>query len=144
MMMALYSNSYHQQRSAVTTFSSNQYSYEEPELRFDISSHTPSLTEEDVGAICRLVSEGKCPNFTYHAIDESHPFYGRQYMICDPPWLKGTSVGEALAEVDWKMKCLNVGAQTDKTRRVFYSREKASTTRGLATFLDFADDNPVS
>ena len=115
-----------------------------PELRFDSSPHTPSLSEEDVAAMCRLVFEGKRPNFTYHAIDKSHPFYGRQYMVYDPPWLKGTSVGDVLAEVDWKMKCLNVGAQTDKSRSVFFSREKTSVTKGLATILDFADDNPDS
>ena len=115
-----------------------------PELRFDSSLHTPSLREEDVATVSRLVFEGKRPNFTYRAIDESHPFYGRQYMDYHPPWLKGTSVGDVLSEVDWKMKCLNVGAQTDKSRSVFYSREKTSVTKGLGTLFDFPDDNPGS
>ena len=120
-------------------------SYGVPELRFDSSTQTLSLTEEDVAVICRLVSEGERPNFTYHGIDDrSHPFFGRQYMVYDPPWLKGTTVGEVLSEVDWKMKCLNVGAQTDKTGSVFFSREKASVTKGLATVLDFADEKPDS
>ena len=115
-----------------------------PELRFDISPQNLSLTEEDVAVICRIASKGERPNFTYLAIDESHPFYGRQYMIYDPPWLKGTSVGDVLSEVDWKMKCLRVGAQTDKTKSVYFSREKTSVTRGMATYMDFADDNPDS
>ncbi|KAL5509154.1 hypothetical protein EMCRGX_G004464 [Ephydatia muelleri] len=115
-----------------------------PELRFDSALHTPSLKEEDVATVCRLVFKGERPNFTYRAIDESHPFYGRQYMVYDPPWLKGTSVGDVLSEVDWKMKCLNVGAQTDKSKKVFYSREMTSVTEGLATLLDFEDDKSSS
>lgn len=115
-----------------------------PELRFDPSPKTPSLTEEDVAIICKLVSKDERPNFTYHPIDIAHPFYGRQYMVYDPPWLRGTSVGDVLSEVDWKMKCLNIGAQTNKNKSVFWSREKTSKTRGLATYLDFPDDKPDS
>lgn len=117
-----------------------------PELRFeDVSSRPyPGLSQEDVGTICRLVSEGLRPNFTYRAIGETHPFYGRQYMVYHPPWLKGTSVGDVLSEVDWKMKCLNIGTQAPNPGSPFFSRENVCVTKGLATILDFADDNPGS
>ena len=113
-----------------------------PELRFDRSEHTPPLTEEDVAIICRLVSEGTRPNFTFIGIPFLHPFYGRQYKEYDPPWLKGTEIGELLFELDWKMKCLNVGLQTDESKTVYFSREKTCKAKGLATFLDF--DEPTS
>ncbi|KAL5515629.1 hypothetical protein EMCRGX_G000824 [Ephydatia muelleri] len=108
-----------------------------PEIRFDQCDHTPSLTEDEVAAVCRLVSEGKRPQFTFIAIPLGHPFFGRQYKHYDPPWLNGTALGELLFEVDWKMKCLNIGLQTDQAKSVFFSREKFSKTKGLATYLDF-------
>ena len=108
-----------------------------PEIRFDQCDHTPSLTEDEVAAVCRLVSEGKRPQFTFFGIPLGHPFFGRQYKHYDPPWLNGTALGELLFEVDWKMKCLNIGLQTDQAKSVFFSREKFSKTKGLATCLDF-------
>ena len=108
-----------------------------PEIRFDQCDHTPSLTEDEVAAVCRLVSEGKRPQFTFIAIPLGHPFFGRQYKQYNPPWLNGTALGELLFEVDWKMKCLSIGLQTDQAKSVFFSREKFSKTKGLATYLDF-------
>ena len=48
-----------------------------PELRFDRSEHTPSLTEEDVAVICRLAAEGMRPNFTFVGFPAFHPYFGR-------------------------------------------------------------------
>ena len=112
-----------------------------PELRFDQSNHTPSLTEDEVAAVCRLVYEGVRPQFSFIGIPFGHPFFGRQYKKFDPPWLNGTALGELLFEVDWKMKCLSIGLQTDEAKSVFFSREKTSKTKGLATCLDF--DSPT-
>ena len=110
-----------------------------PELRFDRSERTPSLTEEDVAVICRLAAEGMRPKFTFVGIPASHPYFGRQYKKYDPPWLKDTALGDLLFEVDWKMKCLNVGLQTDESKSVFFSRKMTSKTKGLATFQEFDD-----
>ena len=113
-----------------------------PELRFDRSEHTPSLTEEDVAAICRLAAEGMRPKFSFVAFHAFHPYYGRQYKKYDPPWLKDIALGDLLFEVDWKMKCLNVGLQTDESKSVFFSRKMTSKTKGLATFQEI--DEPVN
>ena len=113
-----------------------------PELRFGASPKVPTLTEEDVAIAFRLASEGKRPEFAYIRIPQWHPFYGRQFKHYTPAWLRGTSVGELLSETDWSMKCLHVGVQSNSEKSKFWSWQKKSNLDGLATRLDFPDDNP--
>ena len=112
------------------------------ELRFDASPKVPTITEEDVATAFRLASESKRPEFFYIAIPPWHPFFGRQFKYYSPTWLRGTSVGELLAEADWNMKCLHVGVQSNETKSKFWSWQKKSNLEGLATSLDFPKDNP--
>ena len=112
-----------------------------PELRFGASPKVPTLTEEDVAIAFRLASEGKRPEFGYIQIPEWHPFYGRQYKHYSPVWLRGTSVGELMSEADWRMKCLHVGVQSNNEKSKFWSWQKKSNLDGLATKLDFPDDD---
>ena len=112
------------------------------ELRFDASPKVPTITEEDVATAFRLASEEKRPEFVYIPIPPWHPFYGRQFKHYSPTWLRGTSLGELLSEADWNMKCLHVGAQSNKTKSAFWSWQKKSKLEGLATRLDFPEDNP--
>ena len=115
-----------------------------PTLTFDASnpSHLPTLTEEDVAVIARLVTEGKRPEFYYKVIPPTHPFFGRQYKEYRPQWLRGTSVGDLLSEADWSMKCLGIGARSNDDKTEFWGWEKTSKLTGLATALDFFKDKP--
>ena len=113
-----------------------------PKLIFDAALKTPTLTEEDVGIACRLACEGKRPEFIYKVIPFYHPYHGRQYKHYSPQWLKGTSVGELLAEADWTMKCLNIGARSDETKEKFWAWQTTSKLKGLADILDFPHDQP--
>ena len=112
------------------------------ELRFDASPKVPTITEEDIATAFRLAVEGKRPEFFFILIPPWHPFFGRQFKRYSPAWLRGTSVGELLAEADWNMKCLHVGAQSNETKSTFWSWQKKSHLDGLATRLDFPEDNP--
>ena len=68
-----------------------------------------------------------------------------QFKEYDPPLLKDTAIGDLFFEVDLKMKCLNVGLQTDESKSVFFSRKMTSKTKGLATFQEFDEpDNGES
>ena len=113
------------------------------ELRFDASPKVPTITEEDIATAFRLAVEGKRPEFLYILIPPWHPFFGRQFKHYSPAWLRGTSVGELLAEADWNMKCLHVGVQSNETKSAFWSWQKKSHLDGLATRLDFPQDNPT-
>ena len=113
-----------------------------PKLIFDAALKTPTLTEEDVGIACRLACEGVRPEFVYWAIPFHHPYHGRQYKHYSPQWLRGTSIGELLAEADWTMKCLNIGARSDETKERFWAWQETSNLEGLADVLDFPDDKP--
>ena len=115
-----------------------------PTLTFDAAnpSHLPTLTEEDVAVVARLVTEGKRPEFYYKVIPPTHPFFGRQYKEYRPQWLRGTSVGDLLSEVDWSMKCLSIGARSNEDKTEFWGWEKTSKLEGLATSLDFFKDKP--
>jgi hypothetical protein len=110
-----------------------------PELRFRASPHTPKITEEDFAAALRLALEGERPEFFYIAIPPGHPFYGRQFKKYKPQWLRKTGFGETLSEADWKMKCLNVGAQSNETKTEFWAWQKTSKLKGLAALFDFRD-----
>ena len=111
-----------------------------PKLIFDAALKTPTLTEEDVGIACRLACEGKRPEFFYYAFPFHHPYHGRQYKHYSPQWLKGTSIGELLAEADWTMKCLNIGARSDETKERFWAWRTTSKLEGLADIFDFPHD----
>ena len=108
-----------------------------PELRFRPSPHTPKITEEDFAAALRLAVEGERPEFFYVAIPPGHPFYGRQFKQYKPPWMRGTSFGEVLSEVDWEMKSLHIGAKSNDTKTEFCAWQKDSKLKGLATKFDF-------
>ena len=112
------------------------------ELRFDASPNVPTITEEDIATAFRLAVEGKRPEFFFVLIPPWHPFFGRQFKRYSPAWLRGTSFGELLAEADWNMKCLHVGVQSNETKSAFWSWQKKSHLDGLATRLDFPEDNP--
>ena len=113
-----------------------------PKLIFDAALKTPTLTEEDVGIACQLACEGKRPEFFYYDIPPHHPYHGRQYKHYSPQWLRGTSIGELLSEADWTMKCLNIGARSDKTKERFWAWQETSKLEGLAAIFDFPDDKP--
>ena len=113
-------------------------------LVFDAANtpDSPTISEEDVATIVRLVTEKKRPEFFYIAIPPGHPFHGRQYKQYCPQWLRGTSVGDVLQEADWEMKCLNIGAKTNKSKTVFHARRNTSKLEGLGTCMDFPQENP--
>ena len=113
-----------------------------PELLFDAMPNVPTITEEDVATIFRLVSEGKRPCFYYTGLPVTNPLHGsRLYMLYDPQWLRWTSVGKLLADVDWIMKCLHVGTRSNEDKTVFESWEKKSKLSGhIGTRMDFPKD----
>ena len=112
-----------------------------PRLIFDPALKVPTLTEEDVGIACRLACEESRPEFFYKPFPMTHPYFSRQYMHHNPAWLRGTSVGELLSEADWTMKCLHIGARSDKKKEKFWAWQETSNLEGLANVLDFPDDN---
>ena len=112
-----------------------------PEIRFSASPKVPTITEEDFAIACRLASEERRPEFFYIKIPFDHPFFGRQYKHYSPDWLRGTSVGELLAEADWTMKCLHIGARSNESKTAFWSWAKTSQLQGLATWPDFPRDS---
>ncbi|XP_064390193.1 uncharacterized protein LOC135338103 [Halichondria panicea] len=67
---------------------------------------------------------------------------GRLFKGYSPRWLRGTSVGELLAEADWSMKCLHVGVKSDKEKKNFSAWNETSNLRGLRTREDFPEDFP--
>ena len=111
-----------------------------PKVSFIASLKVCTITEEDFATVCRLVSEGKRPEFYFYGFPAGHPFAGRQYNGYRPTWLRGTSVGNLLFKADWKMKCLHVGARTDENGSSFYSWKSSSNLQGLATWPDFPKD----
>ena len=112
-----------------------------PILRFGASPKVPTITEEDVATIFRLVSEGKRPEFFYGNFPSTHPMHGcRYFMKYSPAWLRWTAVGKLLAEADWTMKCLHIGTRANKEKSVFRSWSAESQLDGLASSLDFQVD----
>ena len=114
-----------------------------PKLRFIASPKVPAICEEDVALCVRLSQEGRRPQFAYLRFPFNHPFYGRHYKWYQPTYLRGTSVGELLAEADWLMKCLNVGVRSDASKTRFWSWNRTSQLEGLATKSDFFEDQLV-
>ena len=112
-----------------------------PILSFGASPKVPTITEEDVATIFRLVSEGKRPEFFYLQFPSTHPMNGcRFFMEYSPAWLRWTAVGKLLAEADWTMKCLHVGTRANKEKSTFKSWSAESQLDGLASRLDFPED----
>ena len=108
-----------------------------PKLRFVPMPNVPALTEEDVAVCVRLSQENSRPEFFYRDFPPNHPFHGRKYKDYRPGYLRGTSVGELLAEADWLMKCLCAGVQSDETKTKFWSWTEKSQLNGLATHEEF-------
>lgn len=112
-----------------------------PEFYFRASKNVPTLLDEDIAAVFRLVLENKYPEFFYLSFPPTHPLHkSRFFKYYSPTWLKGTSVGELLSESDWDMKCLSLGTETDEEKTVFKSRSRSSRLKGLATKVDFPVD----
>lgn len=110
-----------------------------PKLRFSTSNKVPSISEEDVAVGMRLALEKKRPEFYYTHFPEDHPLsdLGRNYKYYKPPYLRGTSVGEDLAEADWRMKCVHVGVMNDGKKEKFQSLSESNRLNGLATRESF-------
>ena len=105
-----------------------------PELRFEALPNVPTVSEGDVAVGFKLVMKGECPEFTF---PPTHPFWlhlSPFYKHCSPDWLRGTGIGELLAETDWRMKCLTAGIITNNKKTVFKSRSKECNLDTLATF----------
>ena len=113
-----------------------------PELLFEAKPKVPTITEEDVATIFRLVSEGKRPCFYYTGLPITNPLHAsRLYMLYDPQWLRWTSVGKLLADVDWIMKCMHVGTKSNDDKTVFEAWDKESKLSGpIGTRMDFPKD----
>ena len=111
-----------------------------PELLFEAVPKVPTITEEDVATAFRLASEDKRPGFFYTNLPITNPLHqSRLYMLYDPQWLRWTSIGKLLADVDWLMKCMHVGARSNEDKTVFEAWQKTSQLN-LATRLDFPKD----
>jgi hypothetical protein len=116
-----------------------------PKLYFRASKNVPTLLEEDVATVFRLVSEDKRPEFFYLSFPPMHPLHNsRFFKYYSPAWLRGTTVGELLSEADWDMKCLSLGTRTNEDKTSFESWSRSSILKGLATGTDFPLDAPSS
>ena len=112
-----------------------------PELRFGASPNVPTITEEDVATIYRLVMEYTRPGIFYTHFPIGHPLHeSRLFTRYTPAYLRWTSIGKLLADADWNMKCLHVGARTNQDKSVYRSWQSTSQLEGLATRLDFPKD----
>ena len=108
------------------------------ELGFEASPRVPTLEDEDIATAFRLASEKKRPEFFYIDFPPGHPFRGyRNFHLFSPTWLRWTKVGKLLADADWNMKCLDVGARSNEERTVFKSWPASSNLKGLRTHWDF-------
>lgn len=108
-----------------------------PEFRFGAVPNVPKIISEDVAGAIRLASEGSRPEFYFIPIPSWHPYFGRQFNDYRPLWLRGTSIGDLLLNVDWSMKCLTSGLRSDDNRSQFWAWKETSKLTGLATSLDF-------
>ena len=111
-----------------------------PELTFEAAPKVPTLQEEDFATAFRLTSEDTRPGFAYVNFPPFHPLESRWYMQYTPGWLRWTGIGKLLADADWNMKCLEVGARTNEGKNVYKSWPKSSKLKGLRTILNFPED----
>ncbi len=115
-----------------------------PEIRFGAAQNVPTIQEEDIATIFRLVSEKKRPEFYYISFPPTHPMHQCRYFNqYRPAWLRGTGVGELMADADWKMKCMSIGARTNEKKSVFKSWSSESQLENLATRIDFPVDKSI-
>lgn len=68
----------------------------------------------------------------------------RFFKYYSPAWLQQTAVGELLAEADWDMKCLSLGAKTNEDKTVFKSRSQSTQLKNLAAAVDFPSEEVAS
>ncbi len=111
-----------------------------PELVFAPARNVPTIQEDEVATVFRLVHENERPCFFYFPFPPFHPLQGRWYKHYSPEWLRGNSVGKQLADADWNMKCLQVGARSNEEKTVFQSWAFSSKLDGIASSLDFPSD----
>ena len=97
-----------------------------PEFRFGAVPNVPKIISEDVVGAIRLASEGSRPVFYFIPIPSWHPYFGRQFNDYRPLWLRGTSIGDLLLNVDWSMKCLTSGLRSDDNRSQFWAWKETS------------------
>ncbi len=112
----------------------------QPKLLFDVSKKVPTLTEQEVAMSIRVVhNDNERPAFSYCSFLPDHPFAvtGRHYKCYKPLYMRRTSMGENLAEIDWKMKCLSIGVRTDEKKQKFFSWPETSNVDGLKSYEYF-------
>ena len=90
-------------------------------LLFKVAKKVTTISEGDVAACIRLSLDHKRSEFFYNSFLPDHPLAGagRHYKLYNPSYLRHTSIGETLADLDWYMKCLNVGVRGDNERVIF-------------------------
>ncbi len=119
----------------------------QPKLLFDVSKKVPTLTEQEVAMCIRVVhNDNERPEFYYCRFLPDHPLAatGRQYKCYKPLYMRRTSMGENLAEIDWKMKCLSIGVRTDEKKQKFFSWPETSNVDGLKSceYFEFEPSKP--
>ena len=114
-----------------------------PVLLFEVAKKVPTISESDVATCIRLSLDYKRPEFFYTSFLPDHPLAGagRHYKYYKPEYLRRTSIGETLANLDWHMKCLNIGVRGDKERGIFRSWAATSNLEGLASREFFPQDS---
>ena len=112
-----------------------------PELQFEASPRVPVLTEEDVAVAFKLASEKDRPGFYYSKFPKGHPLgLSRFFTLYSPKWLRGTQTGELLADIDWKMKTMHIGATTNDDKTIFKPWAMSRNLQELGTHMDFPQD----
>ena len=113
-----------------------------PVLLFKVAKKVPTITEDDVATCIRLSLDHKRPEFFYTRFLFDHPLAGagRHYKYYKPDYLRRTSIGETLANIDWLMKCLHVGVRGDKENGIFQSWAAVSNLNGLVSHEFFPRD----
>ena len=114
-----------------------------PVLLFEVAKKVPTISESDVATCIRLSLDHERPGFFYKRFLPNHPLAGagRHYKYYKPDYLRRTSIGETLANLDWQMKCLNIGVRGDKERGIFRSWAATSNLEGLASWESFPQDS---
>ncbi len=117
-----------------------------PTLLFSVAKKVPTINEEEVAMCIRLSQENKRPEFSYNRFLPNHPLAetGRHFKHYKPLYMRRTSIGETLAEIDWQMKCLTVGVRSDRNKEKFWSWTETSKVDGLASHENFEIDRSKS
>ncbi len=114
-----------------------------PTLLFSVAKKVPTIVEEEVAMCIHLSQENKRPEFYYCPFPLNHPLAetGRRFKYYKPLYMRRTSIGETLAEIDWQMKCLTVGVRSDRDKDKFWSWTETSNVDGLASYEEFECDS---